>query len=123
MMSTYLRQRLLNHVLGNDPFVQPDTVYVALFSGDPTIAGTGPQVAVARQASTWTAPTGTSNESPNAAPLTYPGMPAGDVTHVGQYDAATGGNLLLFDPLETPKTFAAGDTATFAAGDLVTAFT
>jgi hypothetical protein len=123
MMSTYLRQRLLNHVLGNDPYPQPDTVYVALFTGDPTPEGTGPEAAVTRQASTWTPPTGTSNESPLAEPLTFPNMPGGEVTHVGQYDAATGGNLLLFDQLEVPKTFTAGDTATFAAPNLVAAFT
>ena len=44
-------------MLRGEAWTPPENVYTALFSADPTAAGTGPEVAVARPLSDWTEPT------------------------------------------------------------------
>lgn len=43
-ISNWLSEQLLNAVLRNVPFVQPEKVYLALFTSDPTAANTGQEV-------------------------------------------------------------------------------
>ena len=115
-MSDYLETQLLNHTLRNTAMASPATVYAGLFSTDPTDAGTGTEVAVGRQAVAFDAPTG--GACANSADLNWTGMPAGAVTHIGIFDAATEGNLLYHGPLAAAKTVNEGDTLTVYAGDL-----
>ncbi|QIG62540.1 hypothetical protein [Sporosarcina phage Lietuvens] len=120
-MSDYLENALLNATLRGTAYTAPTNVYLALFTTDPTDAGTGTEVAgggYVRQKATFTAPT--NGASPSAADVLYPIASAawGTVTHVGIYDALTAGNLLYHGVLTNSKTIASSDQLKVAAGDI-----
>lgn len=55
------------------------------------------------------------------AAVTFPeasGVGWGTITHVGIFDALTGGNLLIILPLTVSRTVNDGDTLSFAAGEI-----
>jgi len=68
-MSNYLENALVNAVLRNTAYTSPTTVYVGLYTSDPTDANTGTEVAgngYARQAATFATPSnGASTTSAN----------------------------------------------------------
>jgi hypothetical protein len=119
--STYLQNKLLNHVLKNTAYTPPTTVYVGLFTSDPTIAGSGTEVSggsYARQSVAFgTVASGTTE---NSADLLYPVATAnwGTVTHIGIYDASTSGNMLYFGALASSKTINSQDQFKISAGNL-----
>ena len=111
-MSNYLENALINVTLRNTAYTTPTTVYVALYTTDPTDADTGTEVtggAYARTAVTFGAPS--NGVSTNSADVTFPTCTAGwgTVTHIGIRDASTAGNLLYHTPLDTSKTIDSGD--------------
>ncbi|MFD1135571.1 hypothetical protein [Paenibacillus sp. PDC88] len=120
-MSDYLENRILNHVLKGTAYTVPAGIYVALFTSDPTDAGTGTEVsggAYARQAVTFN--TATIGATATAADVLFPVATAawGTVTHIGLFDAVTGGNLLFSSVLTTSKSVPAGDQIKINAGDI-----
>lgn len=116
--SDYLENKLLNHTLRNTAFTQPSALYIALFTADPTDAGTLTNEATggsyARQSATFGTATTGSAATTNAQ--TYANMPAGTFTHFALMDALTAGNMLYSAALTTPRTTVLGDTLTFAIG-------
>lgn len=115
-ISNYLAQSLLNAVFRGESYTTPTTVYLALYTSDPTAADTGSEVgggAYARQPITLSAPVaeGGKQTIKNTDDIEFDVATAdwGTVTHVGIRDAATGGNLLYFGPLETPRSILSGD--------------
>lgn len=118
-LSNYLEDAVLNATLRNQPYTSPATVYLALFTSAPTDAGTGSEVGgggYARQAVAFDAPSG--GACVNSADVSFTNMPSVTVSHVGIYDALTGGNLLYHGPLAASKTVASGDTFLVRQGDL-----
>jgi len=127
-MSNYLEDALVNHVLRNTAFTTPGTsVYVSLFTTDPTDAGNGTEVtggSYARiQVTAWTAPS-SNGTTANTNAITFPTATAswGTVTHFGIHDALTTGNLLIHGILSAQKVVGDGDVFQFAAGDLDVVF-
>jgi hypothetical protein len=124
-MSDYLENKLLDHVLKNTAYTPPEKVYLALFTSDPTDAGTGTEVAggaYARQEIAFgAANTGTSSTT---ADIAFPIATAnwGTVTHVGIYDATTAGNLLLHGALNTARTINVDNQLVFLTGELTVVF-
>lgn len=120
-MSDYLENAIINATLRGQAFTPPSTVYLALYTSDPTDAKTGTEVsggAYARQSIPFSAPTnGTASSS---ADVLFPVATAGwgTVTHIGILDAATGGNLLYHGQLTNNKTIAIDDQLKIAAGDI-----
>lgn len=119
--SNFLENAIFNHVLRNTAYTSPTTVYLALFTDDPTDADTGTEVSggsYARQTIAFDSPT--NGVGANTATVTFPTPTAswGTVTHVGIYDASTGGNLLVHAALAQEKVAGIGDTVRFNAGDL-----
>lgn len=111
-MSNYLENALINATLRNTTYTSPAAVYVALFTTDPTDAGTGTEVtggSYARQAATFTSPS--NGSSTLAADVTFPTATGnwGTVTHFGIYDASTTGNLLYHGALNNSKNIQTGD--------------
>ncbi|MCO1599817.1 C40 family peptidase [Desulfosporosinus nitroreducens] len=105
-LSDYLENALINAVLRNTAYSSPVTVYAALFTSDPTDAGTGTEVtggAYVRMPVAFTDPT--DGQTSNSADVLFPIATAnwGTITHVGLYDALSGGNLLFHAPLEFSK--------------------
>lgn len=120
-ISNYLENKLLDHSLGVASYTMPSTIYLALFTSDPTDAGSGTEVsgaAYARQAVTFaTAASGATSNS-TAESFTASGGNFGTVTHIGLFDALTTGNLLWHCPLNSSKIINNGETITFAVGDI-----
>ena len=120
-MSNYLENALINVTLRGTAFTAPTTIYVALFTTDPTDAGSGTQVtggSYARTAVTFGAPS--DGVSLSNADCTFPQATAswGTVSHIGLYDALTTGNLLYHTPLDVSKTIDTGDIFKIASGSL-----
>ena len=119
--SNYLENALINAVLRNTSYTSPTTVYVGLYTTDPTDADTGTEVSggsYARTAVTFGAPS--NGVSTNSADVTFPTSTAswGTVTHIGIHDASTAGNLLFHTPLDTSKTIDSGDIFKITSGNL-----
>ena len=120
-LSNYLENALVNATLRATTYTSPTTVYVALFTTDPTDAGSGTEVsggAYARTAVTFAAPS--NGVTTNSADVTFPTctLAWGIVTHIGIYDALTSGNLLYHTPLDASKTVDAADIFKISSGSL-----
>jgi hypothetical protein len=120
-MSNYLENALVNATLRNTSYTSVATIYVALFTTDPTDAGSGTEVtggAYARTSVTFAAPS--NGASASSADVTFPTctLTWGTVTHIGLYDASTSGNLLYHTPLDTSKLIETGDIFKIASGSL-----
>jgi|TARA_R110000868_G_scaffold289731_1_gene549996 hypothetical protein len=120
-MSNYLENALINATLRNTTFTSPATVYVSLWTTDPTDAGTGNEVSggsYARTSVTMGAPS--NGASLNTTAVEFPQATAswGTVAYIGINDASTTGNLLYHTPLTTSKTIDTGDIFKIAIGSL-----
>ena len=132
--SDYVETNIIQSTLRGIAYPVPSGVYVALFTADPTDANiTANEIQVAslpayaRQNAAaagaidtgWSAPA--NGVSSNAKVVTFPannGAAAITATHVGLYDAVTGGNLLFSGALTTSKTLQVGDVLSFGIGTL-----
>lgn len=120
-MSNYLENALINATLRGTNFTAPTTVYVGLYTSDPTDANTGTEVsggAYARTAVTFGAPS--DGVTTNSGAVTFPTATAswGTIGWIGILDASTGGNLLYHTPLDASKTIGSGDIFTISTGNL-----
>jgi hypothetical protein len=116
----------------------PSNLYIGLLSANPTDSTPGTEVSgnnysrvvVASSLTNWagtqgagttTASSGNTGTTSNNVQILFPTpTPAGwgVVTGVGIYDAATGGNLLIYSALTNSKTVNVGDTVPFPAAAL-----
>lgn len=122
-MSDYLEAALIGHVLRNVAYTSPTTVYLSLHTADPTDADVAGELSgdgYARQACAFDAPGATDGLTQNTAAeaFTAAGGDWGTVTHIGIYDALTGGNLLFHGEMTYAKSVDDTKTLTFDAGDL-----
>lgn len=120
-MSNYLENALVNATLRNTAYTSPTTVYLALYTSDPTDADSGTEcsgTSYARQSITFGAPS--NGATTNSAAIEFPqaGGAWGTITHIGIRDALTTGNLLYHTPLDASKTIATGDVFRVASGSL-----
>ena len=111
-MSNFLENALINATLRNTTYTSVATVYVSLWTTDPTDAGSGTEVSggsYARTAVTFGAPS--NGATTNSADVTFPTATAswGTVGWIGINDALTSGNLLYHTALDTAKTIDSGD--------------
>jgi hypothetical protein len=120
-MSNYLENALINATLRNTSYTSPATVYLALYTSDPTDADTGTEVSggsYARQSITFGSPS--NGASTNTAAIEFPQATGswGTVAYIGIRDASTAGNLLYHTALDASKTIATGDVFRVAIGSL-----
>ena len=120
-MSNYLENALINVTLRNTAFTAVSQPYVALFTSDPTDAGSGTEVSggsYARAAVTFGAPS--NGVSTNSADVTFATATAswGTVGWIGINDSTSGANLLYHSPLDTSKTIDSGDIFKISTGNL-----
>jgi len=120
-MSNYLENALINATLRNTSYTSPATVYLSLYTSDPTDADAGTEVtgnAYVRQAITFGAPS--NGVSTNSAAIEFPQATGswGTVAYIGIRDALTNGNLLYHTPLDASKAIATGDVFRVAVGSL-----
>lgn len=120
-ISNYLENAIINATLRNTTYTSVATVYVSLWTSDPTDAGSGTEVSggsYARTAVTFGAPSG--GASTNSAAVEFPQATAswGTIGWIGINDALSSGNLLYHTALDTSKTIDSGDIFKIASGNL-----
>lgn len=131
--SDYLEEGILQHTLRGVALPAPSTIYIALFTADPTDAATGAEVidsAYLRQDaakggtidSGWTAPTasGDGTMCSNAKLIQFPPIADGSVTvsHYALFDALVGGNMLYHASFSVPKTLEINDVLSIDIGGM-----
>ena len=131
-ISDYAEAKILDHTFNKVAFTSP-TTYVALFTDDPTDAGSGTEVSggsYARElvsenggaSPTWdlAATDGDGKLVDNTHEILFTTATAswGTVTHFGIFDAVSGGNLIWHGALDVSKPVGIGDTFKFAVGEL-----
>jgi hypothetical protein len=124
-MSNYLETALVNAVLRNTSYTSPTTVYVGLFTSDPTDAGSGTEVSggsYTRKAMAFSSPSNGATSNSSAVEFDQATASWGTVTHFGLFDASSSGNLLLHGALTTSKTIDSGDVFKFATSALTATF-
>lgn len=120
-ISNYLENALINVTLRATAYTAPATVYVALFTSDPTDAGSGTEcsgAAYARQSATFAAPANGASSTNADVQFPQAGGSWGTITHFGIYDALTTGNLLYHGALTASKVIDTGDVFKIASGSL-----
>ena len=120
-ISNYLENAIINATLRATTYTSPATVYVSLWTTDPTDAGSGTEVSggsYARTSVTFGAPS--NGVSTNSAAVEFPQATAswGTIGYIGINDASTSGNLLYHTALDTSKTIASGDIFKITTGNL-----
>ena len=136
-MSDYLENKLVDHIFRSASFAKPSFLFVGLLTAAPSDSSPGTEVSggsyarvqrdpsdanwEATQGGVVGASSGTTGLTQNFAAITFPVPSAfwGQVTHLAIFDAASGGNMLLYGTLTQPKTINNGDPApSFAPGQL-----
>jgi hypothetical protein len=112
--------RVLQYIFTTGSVTRPTAWHVALYTSAPNDSGGGTEVsggAYARQSVAFTV---SGNTATNSGAVEYPTATAsyGTVSHVGVFDAATGGNLIAYAALSASKAIDTGDVFRVPAGDL-----
>lgn len=118
--TNHLETELLDFAFTTGTATRPTAWYVALYTAAPNDAGGGTEVsggAYARQSVAFSVSGDTAS---NTGAVEYPTATGsyGTVSHVGVFDASTGGNLLAYSALNVSKAIATGDVFRIPAGDL-----
>jgi hypothetical protein len=122
-VSTYLGNKLLDHVLRGVAYAAPTNIYVSLHTASPGLNGAneatlGAWPAYVRRHTANGGAIGTgfvvadAKVTANAVQLLWPAMDGAapiTLTHFGVWDAPTGGNFLFGDPLSASKTLGPTD--------------
>ncbi|UMR33669.1 hypothetical protein MJ749_13265 [Paenibacillus polymyxa] len=122
--SNWWKTACLNAVLrGGTNFTAPQTVYIALYTSNPTDVDTGQEVSgggYERRVVTFGAPVIADRRATTSSTtdVYFPIATAdwGLVTHIGIRTAATGGNLLYHGAVTNPRTVQTNDSLRFMAG-------
>lgn len=134
-ISQYLQRELLDHWLGGGDYSRPATVYLALYTVAPSNSGGGTECSggsyarksVTNNATNFPAASGGDPATKTLAVAQTFATPTanwGTVVAVGILDASSGGNLLGWTALETPREILNGDAAPrFSANELVITMT
>jgi len=112
--------RVLTWVFTASSATRPTAWFVALYTAAPNDAGGGTEVSGAgyvRKAATFTVSGDTAS---NSGAIEYPTATGNydTVSHVGIFDASSGGNLIAYAALAVSKTISTGDVLRIPAGDL-----
>jgi len=119
--SNYTENLALEYLLTTETVTRPTSWYIGLHTADVTDAGTGTEVsgnAYARKAVAFTV---TDDTGSNSGTVTFDAASGGNwgtITHIGVWDALSGGNVLFHGAVTTPKTIEDGDTFQISAGNL-----
>lgn len=122
-LSDYAEKLVLDWLMTNGAATRPTQWYVGLFKSAPNDAGGGTEVSgggYSRKAVSFNAASTPGGTMSNSALLTWTasGAAYGDITHIGIFDASTGGNLIWHGALTASKNIGDGDTFQIAAGNL-----
>jgi hypothetical protein len=112
---------VLKYVFTTDSVTRPTAWYVGLFTADPTDTGSGATEisgnAYARVAATFTVSGDTATTSAAVEFAAATGS-WGTISHIGIFDASSGGNLIAHSALTASKAIGTGDVFRIPTGDL-----
>ena len=120
-LSDHAEDLLLDFLMTSGTATRPTAWYLALFTAAPSDSGGGTEVSTggySRQTIAFSAASGGTTSNSADVSFTATGADYGTVTHMGIFDASSGGNLLWHGALTASKTVADGDTLTFAVGNI-----
>ena len=122
-LSDHAENLLLNWLMTTGSATRPTAWYLALFTGAPSDSGGGTEVSgngYSRQTIAFSTASGTGGTTSNTGDVSFTasGGSFGTVSHVGIFDASTGGNLLWHGAMTASKTIADGDTLEFSTGNV-----
>lgn len=119
-LSDYAENLLNKWLMTNNAATRPTAWYVALYTAAPSDSGGGTEVSTggyARQSATFTVTNDVASNSGTIS-FTASGASWGTITHIGIFDAVSGGNLLWHGAMASSKVIGDGDTLTFSAGNI-----
>jgi len=129
--SNFAEDKIINVWLRVEATYKPAAIYIGLWTATLTDASTGitagevsggayARVQMTQADATWDATVGGDGHTQNTAAITFPTATAnwGTITDVAVLDAATGGNILFYSPLDASRVVNNGDTFRFNAGAL-----
>lgn len=119
----YLANNVLNVALRGIAFSPTSTVYVALYTVTPGVSGGGTEVSggsYARQTVTLSSPVNGQVSSTSDVLFPVASAPWGTIVSFALLDASSGGNMLYFGNLSTPRSVLASDQVRFPSGQLIT---
>lgn len=127
MLSTFSRNLLLNWLLTAGAATRPTAWYVSLHTADPGKTGAsevlvGTDANYARKSASFG--TATTETSATTADLTWTaaaGATTYTVTHIGIWDAASGGNFIMGGALAVSETVVASGSLVLATGRCIAA--
>lgn len=125
--SDFFQNKLLNHIFGSITYSPPTTYYIALSTANPKGDGSGlsepsgngyERKSVDNNKTNWS--TSSDGVISNAIEIAFIEATGnwGTITHLAIFDAESGGNMLVYEKLITPKTVEADQTVKCAIGDL-----
>jgi hypothetical protein len=125
--STDLEQKILKHETGHATWTRAATEYFALFTAAPNDDGGGTEVSgngyqrkgMVNDGTLWTDPVAGTTDNAVGIEFTAPTGSWGTVTHWAKFDAASGGNMIRWGALTTPRLIAAGSIPYFPVGSIV----
>ena len=118
--TNFLETEILDHVFAGAAYTAPGTKYIGLFTAAPGETGGGTEVSgygYTRKSIAFATSGATTS---NNAAVEFPTATGswGTITHVGIFDAATSGNLMVYATLTASKAVASGDVFRVPSGDL-----
>ena len=120
-LSYYADNLVVSALLNGVNLTAPTTLYLALYTSDPTAADSGTEISgfsYARQAITFGSPTNGTVESTNNIVFPTATGTWGTITYAAIRDAITAGNLLISGALASSKSISFGDILLFNAGNV-----
>lgn len=120
--TSYLSNEILDHLLRNETFSSVATLYLAMFTADPTTTGDQTNEvsggSYSRQSIAFDAAASQASANTSAVNFGTASASWGTVTHWGIMDASSGGNMLYFGEWDTAKAVNNGDTVEIPAGQV-----
>lgn len=111
------QQDLLELILLGAPFTPPSEFWVSLHTGDPGTDGAN-EVAVGRQQVTFAGPVTIDNAVLSSTEVHFASTPGGNISHLGLWNAATGGKFLYGGTLSAMRPLLVNEGIRFYAGSI-----
>lgn len=119
--SNTFETHVLQYVFTADSVTRPTAWYVGLFTADPTDTGSGATEITGNNYSRVSATfsvTGATATTSAAVEFAAATGSWGTISHIGIFDAASGGNLIAHSALSASKAIGTGDVFRIPTGDL-----
>jgi hypothetical protein len=119
--SNTFETHVLQYVFTTTSVTRPTAWYVGLFTADPTDTGSGATEITGNNYSRVSATfTVSGNAATTSAAVEFAAATGswGTISHIGIFDAASGGNLIAHSALTASKAIASGDVFRIPTGDI-----